>query len=137
MDTRQEELRLIALRIVKDKVGYEVIRIYEVDRHHPDDECDEYRLAYRQEGGIWSPVPEDTTHLAWVLFEELVDMTANFLSASAEMATYKYQLDKIEKQRAKWRDRKKKSRREANNPARYDPQQVSIYGEGHVEELVS
>jgi hypothetical protein len=46
-------------------------------------------------------------------------------------------LDKIEKQRARWRVAKSKSRRIQANPQRYDPAQASIYGDGHVAELTS
>ncbi len=132
MNTEQEGTRrLEALRIVKERMGYEVIRLYGVGAGPSG-----YRLLYHRPHRESAVTGEDSDPIAWTLFTALVDEVYERLHLWETMNEYKDRLDKIEQQRAKWRDRKRKTRRSAVHPARYAPAQTSIYGDDHVAELL-
>jgi hypothetical protein len=117
----------VARQYVKDITGIEVFPVHE---EHALNVYDYYRLRRHGRSG-----DEQTVDEAWKLQEALVHAHFDRLKVTEERDLLKGQLAAIEKQRAKWRRTKRKSRALVNNPLRHDPRQESIYGDGHVAEL--
>jgi len=72
-----------------------------------------------------------------VMFTDYAALQSKFDVLQGRVNELQAALDKIEKQRSRWRKAKQDARRRQTNPLRYDPSQTSIYGDGHVQELTS
>ena len=120
----------VARQYVKFNTGLEVWPVNEKDTHGVV--CTTYHLRGYHHGVLRE---KPTLEEAWTLQEALVHARFDCLKVTEERDLLKDQLAAIEKQRAKWRRIKRKSRALVNNPLRHDPRQESIYGDGHVAEL--